>query len=184
VSVLISSRHAPKPRQWARLDHNEFAPMRLFEDPDPLPRWFLPTGAVMVPAGEPWKAVADLEDPRQVVLTVPGWRPPERPWDPGAVRWSGERGHQHLEFPADGWKLVASSIPYSEGWTATAGGRRLRTVPVNAAFLGIVAGPGIGAAEVSFEPPGLRAGLALCAAALLLGAGLGIQSARTSKHDS
>jgi hypothetical protein len=161
--------------------------MRLFEDPDPLPRWFLPTGAEMAPPGEPWEAVANLEDPRRVVLSpgeIPGWRPPERPWDPGAVRWRGGRGRLRLEFPADGWKLVASSIPYSEGWTATAGGRRLRTVPVNAAFLGVLAGPGTAAAEVSFEPPGLRAGLALCAAALLLGAGLGIQSARTSKHDS
>jgi hypothetical protein len=47
---------------------------------------------------------------------------------------------------------------------------------VNAAFLGVIAGPGTGAAEVRFEPPGLRPGLALCAAALLLGAGLGVQS--------
>jgi uncharacterized membrane protein YfhO len=49
-------------------------------------------------------------------------------------------------------------------------------VPVNAAFLGVVAGPGTGAAELRFEPPGFRAGLALCAAALLLGAGLGVHS--------
>jgi hypothetical protein len=176
VSVLISSRHAPKPRHWPRLDHNEFAPMRLFEDPDPLPGWFLPTGAVIAAPGEPWEAVADLEDPRRVVLTAPGWRPPERPWDPAAVRWKGGRGRLHLDFPADGWKLIASSIPYSEGWKAVAGGRRLRTVPVNAAFLGVVAGPGTAAAELFFEPPGFRAGLALCAAALLLGAGLGVQS--------
>jgi hypothetical protein len=176
VSVLISSRHAPKPRRWPRLDHNEFAPMRLFEDPDPLPRWFLPTGAVTAAPGEPWEAVAALEDPRRVALTAPGWRPPERPWDPAAVRWKGGRGRLRLDFPADGWKLVASSIPYSEGWTAVAGGRRLRTVPVNAAFLGVVAGPGTGAAELFFEPPGFRTGLALCAAALLLGAGLGVQS--------
>jgi len=179
VSVLISSRHAPKPRHWPRLDHNEFAPMRLFEDPDPLPRWFLPTGAVIAPPGEPWEAVADLEDPRRVVLTpeeIPGWRPLERPWDPGLVRWRGGRGRLRLDFPADGWKLIASSIPYSEGWKAEAGGRHLRTVPVNAAFLGVVAGPGTGAAELFFEPPGFRAGLALCAAALLLGAGLGVQS--------
>ena len=190
VSVLISSRHAPKPKGWPRLDHNEFAPLRLFEDPDPLPRWFLPTGVDRAAAGEPWEAVADLEDPRRVVLSpeeIPGWRPPERPWDPAAVRWTGERGRLRLEFPADGWKLIASSIPYSEGWKATAGGRRLRTLPVSAAFLGVVAGPGTDAAEVRFEPPGFRAGLALCAAALLLGAGLGVQSAlrsRTSKHGS
>lgn len=176
VSVLISSRHAPKPKGWPRLDHNEFAPMRLFENPDPLPRWFLPTGAVMAPPGEPWEAVADLADPRRVVLTAPGWKPPERPWDPGAVRWRGGRGHLHLDFPADGWKLIASSIPYSEGWRAEAGGRRLRTVPVNAAFLGVLAGPGTAAAEVRFEPPGFRTGLVLCAAALLLGTGLGVQS--------
>ncbi|HEY3567980.1 MAG TPA: hypothetical protein VGP73_08605 [Thermoanaerobaculia bacterium] len=182
VSVLISSRHAPKPKGWPRLDHNEFAPMRLFGDPDPLPRWFLPTSAVMADPREPWEAVAALEDPRQVVLTNPGWRPPERPWDPGAVRWTGGRGRLRLEFPADGWKLIASSIPYSEGWTAEAGGRRLRTVPVDAAFLGIVAGPGTGAAEVRFEPPGFRAGLVLCAAALLLGAGLGVQSAIRSRN--
>ncbi|HEY4564445.1 MAG TPA: hypothetical protein VIJ36_15785, partial [Thermoanaerobaculia bacterium] len=172
VSVLISSRRAPKPQGWIRLDHNEFAPMRLFENPDPLPRWFLPTGAVMVPPAEPWKAVAGLEDPRRVVLTVPNWQPPERPWDPDAVRWQGGRGRLRLEFPADGWKLIASSVPWSEGWTAEARGRRLRTVPVNAAFLGVVAGPGTSAAELRFEPPGFRTGLALCAAALLLGAGL------------
>jgi hypothetical protein len=179
VSLLISSRHAPKPRHWTRLDHNEFAPLRLFEDPDPLPRWFLPTEAVMAAPGRQLEAVAALEDPRRVVLSseeIPGWRPPERPWDSGAVRWRGGRGRLRLEFPADGWKLIASSIPYSEGWRAVAGGRRLRTVPVNAAFLGVVAGPGTGAAEVFFEPPGFRAGLALCAAALLLGAGLGVQS--------
>lgn len=182
VSVLISSRHAPKPKGWTRLDHNEFAPMRLFENPDPLPRWFLPTGAVRAAPGEPWEAVADQEDPRQVVLTAPGWQPPERPWDPGAVRWRGGRGRLRLEFPADGWKLIASSIPYSEGWRAEAGGRRLRTVPVNAAFLGVVAGSGVGAAEVRFEPPGFRTGLALCAAALLLGAGLGIQFIAVRHH--
>ncbi|HEY2291751.1 MAG TPA: YfhO family protein, partial [Thermoanaerobaculia bacterium] len=172
LSVLISSRHAPKPEGWIRLDHNEFAPMRLLGNPDPLPRWFLPTGAVMVPPAEPWKAVAALEDPRRVVLTLPGWRPPERPWDPGAVRWQGGRGRLRLEFPAGGWKLIASSVPYSEGWTAEARGRRPRIVPVNAAFLGVVAGPGTGAAELRFEPPGFRTGLALCAAALLLGAAL------------
>ena len=78
-----------------------------------------------------------------------------------------------LEFRTDGWKLIASSVPYSEGWTAENRGRRLRIVPINAAFLGVVAGPGTGTAELHFEPPGIRAGLALSVAALLLGAALG-----------
>ncbi len=191
VSLLVSSRNAPKPRHWTRLDRNEFAPMRLFENPDPLPRWFLPTGAETSASAAPWEAVADLEDPRRVVLDprdLHGWRPPERPWDPGAVRWTGGRGRLRLEFPADGWKLIASSIPYSEGWRAEAGGRRLRTVPVNSAFLGVVAGPGAGAAEVRFVPPGFQTGMGLCAAALLLLAGLGLQSvlhrAGHPAHDS
>jgi hypothetical protein len=180
VSLLISSRNAPKPRHWIRLDRNELAPLRLFENPSPLPRWFLPTGAEMAPPGEPWQAVAELEDPHRVVLTageIPGWRPPERPWDAEAVRWTGERGRLRLKFPAGGWKLIASSIPYSEGWRAEAGGRRLRTVPVSSAFLGVLAGPETSSAEVVFVPPGFRTGAGLCAAALLTLTGLGLQSA-------
>lgn len=184
VSVLVSSDRAPKPKRWRRVDQGEFAPLRLYENPGPLPPWFLPVQVDAVPAEEQLAAVAALPDPRRVVLAAAdaeGLEPSGRAWDPLLVRAAGERGRIRLSFPAAGRKLVASSIPYSSGWRAVSGVERLSTVRVNAAFLGIIVRDGVGSADLRFEPPGLRIGIVLCATALLLLAGIVISSWRGAR---
>jgi len=102
-----------------------------------------------------------------------GWQPSIRPWRPFALQATGVPGRVHLEFPGDAKKLVASSLPFSSGWRATSGGRPMSTIRIDAAFLGLVAEPGTTSADVRFEPPGFRPGLALSALALLLGGLIG-----------
>jgi uncharacterized membrane protein YfhO len=45
----------------------------------------------------------------------------------------------------------------------------MSTIRIDAAFLGLVAEPGTTSADLRFEPPGFRLGLALSVLALLLG---------------
>ena len=176
VAVLIAGDHTPQPAKWKRLDQGQLAPLRLYENPNPLPRWFLPIGADVVPAAARLAAVAAITEPRRVVLTAEdarGWQPSVRPWRPLLFHATGVPGRVHLEFPGDAKKVVASSLPFSTGWRATAGGRPMSTIRVDGAFLGLVAEPGVTAADVRFEPPGFRPGLALSALALLLGGVIG-----------
>ena len=176
VAVLIAGDHTPQPARWKRLDQGQLAPLRLYENPNPLPRWFLPIGADVVPAAARLAAVAAIADPRRVVLSAEdanGWQPSVRPWRPLLFHATGVPGRVHLEFPGDAKKVVASSLPFSTGWRATAGGRPMSTIRVDGAFLGLVAEPGITSADVRFVPPGFRPGLALAALALLLGGLIG-----------
>jgi hypothetical protein len=178
VRVLISRENLPPHDRFERIDRigdGRFAPMRLYRNPDALPRLFLPAAARVRPRAEALDAVAALDDPRQVILLaeeVGGWRPPERrPWDPAAVRVLAWRpGRIEVEVPADGEKLLAGSLPFPAGWEARAGGRMggaaLRKLTVNTAFLGVVVPEGVSRVELRFVPPGLRAGLALGLASL------------------
>jgi hypothetical protein len=171
VAVLIAGDHTPQPAHWKRLDQGQLAPLRLYENPNPLPRWFLPIGADVVPAASRLAAVAAIADPRRVVLSADdarGWQPSIRPWRPFLLHATGEPGRVHLEFPGDAKKLVVSSLPFSSGWRATSGGRPMSTIRIDSAFLGLVAEPGTTSADLRFEPPGFRLGLALSALALLL----------------
>ena len=183
VRWLLSTGGAPRPRGWATREGVAGSPWRLHENPEPLPRWFLPTRIVRVPHAARYAALARLRDPRHVVLSaeddergdaraVPDWRP-------GAVRWQGSRGRVSLEFPSAGRKLLVGSLPYSPGWSARAGRSVLRTIPVDAAFLGVLAGPGIGGAELRYEPPGIRLGTLLC-----LAAAIGLPAMRTRRKRS
>jgi hypothetical protein len=184
VAVLIAGDRTPQPARWKRLDQGQLAPLRLYENPTPLPRWFLPIGADVVPAAARLAAVAAIAEPRRVVLSaedVRGWQPSVRPWRPFLLHATGEPGRVHLEFPGDAKKVVASSLPFSSGWRATAGGRPMSTIRIDDAFLGLVAEPGITSADVRFEPPGLRLGLALSALALLLAGLFGFSPRLTAR---
>ncbi|HXO26840.1 MAG TPA: YfhO family protein, partial [Thermoanaerobaculia bacterium] len=86
----------------------------------------------------------------------------ERPWDPAAVRiLRARRGAVSLLLPADGEKLLATSLPLPAGWTAAAEGRALRRVLVNTAYLGVVVPAGVARVDLAFVPPGFRLGAVL-----------------------
>jgi hypothetical protein len=148
---------------------------RVFRNPSALPRFFLPVGAELRGRDDALAGIQELRDARRVVLLreeVAGWRAPERPWDPAAVRiLRARRGAVSLLLPAGGEKLLATSLPFPAGWTAAAEGRALRRVLVNTAYLGVVVPPGVARVDLAFAPPGFRLG----AVVSLLGA-LGVAS--------
>jgi uncharacterized membrane protein YfhO len=63
-----------------------------------------------------------------------------------------------LEVPRGGEALLASSVPFSRGWSARAGGRKLQTLHVDGAFLGVRLPAGASRVELHFLPPGFLAG--------------------------
>lgn len=144
---------------------NAGASLRVFRNPSALPRFFLPVGAELRARDDALAGLRELRDPRRVVLLreeVAGWRPPERPWAPAAVRiLRARRGTVSLLLPADGEKLLATSLPFPAGWEAAADGRALRRVLVNTAYLGIVVPPGVARVDLAFVPPGFRLGAVL-----------------------
>jgi hypothetical protein len=140
-------------------------PLRILRNPSALARWFLPVGADVRDRGDVLEGIRTLRDARRVVLArqeVGGWRAPERPWQPSAVRVLRARaGRVSLLLPADGEKLLATSLPFPDGWTAAAGDRVLRQVRVNSAYLGVVVPPGASRVDLAFVPPGFRLGALL-----------------------
>jgi hypothetical protein len=152
---------------------------RVWRNPSALPRCFLPVGAEVRNRDDVFSGLRQMRDARRVVLTreeVGGWRAPERPWAPAAVRiLRARRGKVSLLLPAAGEKLLATSLPFPAGWTATAQGRALRRVVVNTAYMGAVVPPGVSRVDLAFVPPGFRIGAALSvlgAVGLLLLGGL------------
>ncbi|HSF41707.1 MAG TPA: YfhO family protein [Thermoanaerobaculia bacterium] len=153
------------------LDGGRYKPYFLFGNPDALPRWFLPSGVEIIePAAiEPW--IAGLRDPGRVAVLrgeAGSWRPVPRTGGPHPVRLlSGSPGRVDLEIPLGGETLLATSIPWSEGWRARSGGDDLQALTVNGAFLGVRLPAGVSRVELRFLPPGLLAGTVACGISLL-----------------
>jgi hypothetical protein len=173
VRLVVSRDNLPPHPGFERIDGGRFAPMRLYLNPDALPRLFLPVAADVRPRSAVLDAVAALKNPRRVVLIAEeagSWRPPEhRPWDPSAVRVVSWRpGRIEVEVPAAGEKLLATSLPFPAGWTGRASGADLRRLTVDSAYTGFVVPDGASRVELRFRPPGLRAGLTLGLVSLAL----------------
>jgi membrane protein YfhO len=167
--VVATSIAVPTPRTLEPLDGGRFAPYFLFRNRDALPRWFLPSGVDVIEPGEirPW--IAGMRDPAQVAVfreEAGSWKPALRgPVPLRAV--SASPGRALLEVPAGGETLLATSLPWSRGWSARAAGRDLTTLTVNGAFLGVRLPQGISQVELRFLPPGFLAGCAAFAASAL-----------------
>jgi len=134
--------------------------------PDALPRWFIPDGADVIDRPAIVRFIAGMRDPARVALfadEVGPWRPAGLPPRPLALTaLSSVPGRLALALPqpaGPAGTLVATSIPYSRGWRASAAGRPLPTLTVDGAFLGIRVPPGVTRLDLRFLPPGLLAGL-------------------------
>ena len=167
--VVATSIALPRPRTLEPLDGGRFAPHFLFRNPDALPRWFLPSGVDVIEPERlgPW--IAGMRDPARVAVLradAGSWRPAARgPVPLRAV--SASPGRVTLEIPAGGETLLATSIPWSAGWSARADGRALATLAVNGAFVGVRVPEGISRVELGFLPPGFLAGCAAFAVSAL-----------------
>jgi hypothetical protein len=130
-----------------------------------LPIAFLPKDYIIVEPNDVLPALVSTQDPRVVVLSrdeAEGLKlPPSHWWPKGVSSSTDTLGRVRLSIHRDGGVLVATSLTQPRGWVATSEGRRLETITVNHAFLGVVGPAGVRTAELEFVPPGFRAGVAL-----------------------
>lgn len=163
--VVASTIGYAPPRTLERIDGERYGPYRLYRNPGALPRWFLPTGVDVIGEGEVRAWVARLADPRRVAVfdeRARGWVGGEG----GAVTaLAMSRGRLELAVPGAGDRLLATSL-LEPGWRGEAAGRRLETLTVNGAFLGLGVPAGVDRIALLYRPPGFRAGVAVGLVAL------------------
>jgi hypothetical protein len=162
VRVIASSIGSPPARTLERIDGDRFGPFRVYRNPDALPRWFLPAGAEVIAEKDVPRWIVALKDPRRVAV-----------FDPRAAGWVGTTGMVNaslfspgqivLDVPGAGDRLLATSLPQPEGWTADG----METLVVNGAFLGVHVPAGASRVELRFRPPGFLPGVLLGLAALV-----------------
>jgi hypothetical protein len=75
-------------------------------------------------------------------------------------------GSRIVDVVGEGWNLLVSNRAWWPGWRAYSGGRRLRPVRVNGAFLGVFVPPGNSTIEFRYRPAELDDGLRAAAIAL------------------
>lgn len=181
VRVVAGDIYLPRPHSLTALDIPDLLPFLIFRNDAALPRWFLPTAAEPIERAALDSWVTHMSDPRRVAVfrdEAGGWLPPPAAEAAPARLLGGSPGHLRLALPGQGERLLATSLTLPAGWVARDGARRLRTLRVNGAFLGVRVPPGTASLQLDFTPPGLHAGVAIGAVALagwaalaLLGAG-------------
>jgi hypothetical protein len=162
VRAVVGSPAVPLYRTLPRVDDGRFAPFTLMLNPDALPRWFFPRESVVIERGRLDRWIVELAAARRVAVftdEVGSWRPvPGGAASPDPRVVSAAPGRVILEVPGGGEALLASSVAFSRGWSARAGGRALQTLHVNGAFLGVRLPAGASRVELRFLPPGLVTG--------------------------
>jgi hypothetical protein len=185
---LVASRLPFQTETLADVTTDDLTKIRLYLNPDALPRFFIPEGVDMVPASEVVEKIAEMSNPRRVVVAegaLDSWAPPQQQWDRSAVKIVEHSSGRHLLRLTPGQqRLLATSLPFPEGWQASAGGRRLSTVTINNAFLGVIVPSGADEVELRFVPPGLYPGLLVFPVSLLVLIGLLVVASRREKKAS
>jgi len=170
VRAVVGSPAVPHYRTLPRVDDGRYAPFTLMRNSDALPRWFFPRESVAIERSDLDRWIVALTAARRVAVfrdEVRTWRPVPNdlaPPDPRVV--SAAPGRVVLDLQRGPEALLASSVPFSRGWSARAGGRALPMLHVNGAFLGVRLPPGAARVELSFLPPGLVTGLWTCGLSL------------------
>jgi hypothetical protein len=170
VRAVVGNIYLPRPRTLVPLPEPGILPFLVFRNDRALPRWFVPAAVdVIEPAGlASW--IDGLTEAGRVAVfrdQIGSWVPPPGAEAVRAARLLAARpGHAELEVPGQGSRLLATSLPSPAGWHATAAdGRKLTTLTVDGAFLGVWCPAGVSRFAVDFEPPGLGAGMGLFALA-------------------
>lgn len=160
VRAVLGSPAVPPSRTLTQIDGGRFAPYSVYRNPDPLPRWFFPEAVDRIGRRNVHRWIKRLDNPRRVALfkdETGSWQPTAGRVPPPRVV-SSAPGRAVLEVPDGGEKLLASSLAWSRGWSARSGDRRLATLTVNGAFLGVRVPDGVSRIELRFVPPGFVAG--------------------------
>ena len=171
VRAVVSNIYLPRPRTLALVPESRSLPFLVFRNDRALPRWFVPAAVdVIEPAGlARW--IDGLTDPGHVAVfraqIGTGTPPPAAQAVRAARSLAAWPGHVELEVPGQGSRLLATSLPSPAGWHAVAAGnRKLKTLTVDGAFLGVWCPAGVSRLTLDYVPPGLGAGLGLFVLAL------------------
>ncbi|HEX9945500.1 MAG TPA: YfhO family protein [Thermoanaerobaculia bacterium] len=170
VRSVLSSPAMPPTRTLKAVDGGRFRPYILFRNPHPMPRWFLPAEVDVIGRKEIGDWIAGMKRARRVAVfrdEVGSWQPPAWPGILAPRPLASLPGRIVLEVPASGERLLATSMVWSRGWSARSGGRDLKTLLVNGAFLGVRVPAGVERVELRFLPPGFVAGCAVFAVSAL-----------------
>ncbi len=170
VRAVAGSPAVPPSRTLQEIDPGRFAPFTLLRNPDALPRWFFPRAVEVIRPAEIRRWIASLQDARRVSVfanEAGSWRPAGGDGPPPQPLLT-RPGHIVLGIPGGPERLLATSILWSRGWTAKAGGRRLPILKVDGAFVGVRVPQGASRVELRFLPPGLLAGAVLFAVSLVV----------------
>jgi hypothetical protein len=173
---LLNARFAlappgtPAPPGWRLVSSDSAA--ALYEDPSALGRAFIPPMIRRVPdASVALFEMHGVEDFSGTVwVEEPG--PPRTEKNGRALLELREEGPD-LIIAADAATptLVATSLPAWPGWTARAGGRDLRIVTVDHAFVGVSVPVGRSLTRLHYRPPSWDLASSLAGAGVLLAAG-------------
>jgi hypothetical protein len=174
IRFVISNEYAEAKERLIEVARYPERAAMLFENPDALPRFFIPKAVAAVDSEELSTWLTGLQDGAVVAIPTESLRLQAEisdvPQPPAVAVTHSKSGRIRLTLPsAPATQLVASSIPGPTGWRAEdSQGRALDTAPVNGAFLGVIVPPGVGEVVLHHSPPGLRLGLALAVAGALV----------------
>ena len=160
VQAVLGSPAVPPSRTLTQIDGGRFAPYSVYRNPDPLPRWFFPETVDRIGRGDIERWIRVLDNPRRVAVFMDevGSRFPTAGRVPFPSIISSTPGRIVLDLPVGGERILASSLAWSRGWSARSGDRRLATLTVNGAFLGVLVPAEVSQIELRFVPPGFVAG--------------------------
>ena len=176
--VVVGSIIVPPSPTLKRIDDGSFPPFTILRNPEALPRWFFPRAVDTIASRDAERWVAGMTDARRVAI----FREEAGAWRPAAAPAGDSRpprpvltvpGHIVLDVPAGRERLLATSIVWSRGWSARAGGRPAPVLKVDGAFVGVRLPAGPTRLELRFLPPGLLAGCLAFALSALTLLGLG-----------
>lgn len=173
--VVWHSDH-PVPPTFKQVASDSRGVFRLYRNPGALPRWFIPARVQAIGRDDIERWIATLKDGRSVAVFAGEVEERVIGKSPEAARvetLAVSPGRISLRISSPRETLLATSLTSPEGWRARAGDRKLETVLVNGAFLGVVI-PAAGEAriELRYLPPGFIAGLALAGISLAVCLGL------------
>lgn len=143
---------------------------RLYENPDALPRFFVPRSwrpRQEVPLADQLRKITDYRD--VVLLDEPSGPPQTVNGSVDRLAVEDDRlGTFRLRLVAKGETLVASSVPNCPGWTLSVNGHRQRIRTVNGAFVGFFVAAGPSDVILRYWPVSYTVGI------IALGLGLGL----------
>jgi hypothetical protein len=176
--VVVGSLIVPPSPTLKRIDDGSFPPFTILRNPEALPRWFFPRAVDTLARRDAERWITGMTDARRVAIfreEAGDWRPAAAPAgdSPRPRPVLTVPGHIVLDVPAGGERLLATSIVWSRGWSARAGGRPAPVLKVDGAFVGVRLPAGPTRLELRFLPPGLLAGCLAFALSGLTLLGLG-----------